>query len=713
MSVISRLKGSRPSALGLRRAAAAPRKAGLLSRGYYNLISEIEGFFAVAFLIRVSLGMSVVGAVALLMTDQSMEILRVLAQDKKILILGLFAVSTLFLALMSWYWARVLLYVFEPYSFDETSIRGWAIRNLPRVCGIVPFLAVCAGFFRVVRPRPYLPETLDTQIFAGILVLAGVLAAIGLYLFFIGRRTVIRQTSVRNAPISQLKNADPLAISREQIRELSIASRVVLLGSIVLGAMLFLVFSTRIGQVYVSPLFGPASIMLLCFGTVIPAGSILVYFGKVARLPLLSLLVIAALLFSALDLNDNHEVRQAKAAKRSLPAIEPSFAEWLRNRADLVDYRDRKKPYPVFMVAAEGGGLRAAYFTALALAAIQDRVPVFSQHVFAISGVSGGSVGATVFAGLAAHYTRNQRTAASEQKPRLQEKADRILRRDFLSPVLAAGLFADSVQRFLPFPINRLDRARALERTLEHAWTAETAGPEFSRSFYDLWKDFPRESVPALFINTTRVETGERMIISNLSTRDDPNVTWVENLTDVDSTISVPLSTAACLSARFPFITPPGYLLRQGKDESPAKYRLVDGGYFENSGTATLIDVFNSVHSSRIGDQVPFRIILIRIGLAPSARTKYFQQGLSEVMSPFRTLLNTRGARGATSVRQMNAAVVPFRNSKRPADIIAFELREGQVPLPLGWLLSNKACVEITRQWDEMQGARQIADALD
>src|SRR5215467_7277200 len=62
----------------------------------------------------------------------------------------------------------------------------------------------------------------------------------------------------------------------------------------------------------------------------------------------------------------------------------------------------RSKPYPVFIIAVEGGGIYAATAASLFLAKLQDANPDFAQHVFAISAVSGGAIGATIFQALAA-----------------------------------------------------------------------------------------------------------------------------------------------------------------------------------------------------------------------------------------------------------------------------------------------------------------------
>src|SRR5262249_53572571 len=71
------------------------------------------------------------------------------------------------------------------------------------------------------------------------------------------------------------------------------------------------------------------------------------------------------------------------------------FKNWLEKRPDKENYRD--SAYPVYVVSAQGGGMYAAYQTAIFLARLQDLCPSFRHHLFAISSVSGGSVGSATF----------------------------------------------------------------------------------------------------------------------------------------------------------------------------------------------------------------------------------------------------------------------------------------------------------------------------
>jgi hypothetical protein len=351
---------------------------------------------------------------------------------------------------------------------------------------------------------------------------------------------------------------------------------------------------------------------------------------------------------------------------------------------------------------------------------------------------------------------------------------DEILGQDLLSPLLASMLYPDLLQRFLFFPVQRFDRARALEDSVGYYWNMATGSEEFYKDFhlYDLYQDkvskqstFANGSTPALFLNVTRVETGEQMVISNLNPSD-PNpdrnsrLNGLTSLADVDPTMSFPLCTAACLSARFPLVTPAGYLPAKVPDDlgnvKDGKFRYVDGGYFENSGTATVSDLLSALNINDAVDaaHTDIEIIVIRIGTDPGvfqfkeggkvymSPMLYKRQGLGEIMSPINTLLNTRGAHGNLSVREMETGLSQFndRDQQKPQDNEAqaqgpaltkkietpagasgfklvsarpvhFQVNEGRVKLPLGWLLSAEARQCMKEQLDKIDGCYQDTSA--
>lgn len=419
--------------------------------------------------------------------------------------------------------------------------------------------------------------------------------------------------------------------------------------------------------------------IILCF-----AGALLTYIYDRHQLPVISSVIGIAVVSSLVSCNDNHQVRPIAEDKRAaadavpLDHINRQFAAWLGHRRDLEKFANR--PYPVYIVAAEGGGLYAAAHAAFRLAQIQDHCAAFNEHLFAISSVSGGSVGGALFAATSDALSPQPPTSASVGCGQGSEPSGDAYRKmvrsffhhDFLSPLLAATLFPDFLQRFLPVAIGPFDRARALERSFEDAWAnaareadKKTHKHTFRKSVRFLWR--ADGAVPALMLNSTVVQSGDRVIAApfnltdKLATRD-PFVDLEVDALNGDTVVA--LSTAVGISARFPYITPPASVT------SPTRQmQLVDGGYFENSALITAINIIQSVTAPRRaaprnepvadgcapnnlatiatsrGDvSVCFKIIIIKANpITPQFTTS------GEVLAPFFSLYRSRIARGVTS----------------------------------------------------------------
>ena len=86
-------------------------------------------------------------------------------------------------------------------------------------------------------------------------------------------------------------------------------------------------------------------------------------------------------------------MRRPSAPRSVLPDARDAFRQWYLAREDRKEYADKQKRYPVYVVAAQGGGIYAATHALTFLTSLQDACPRFAQHMFAISSVSGGSIG--------------------------------------------------------------------------------------------------------------------------------------------------------------------------------------------------------------------------------------------------------------------------------------------------------------------------------
>jgi hypothetical protein len=115
--------------------------------------------------------------------------------------------------------------------------------------------------------------------------------------------------------------------------------------------------------------------------------------------------------------------------------------------------------------------------------------------------------------------------------------------------------------------------------------------------------------------------------------------------------VDLKLSTAAGISARFPWIMPAATVLGPPSAEGRKLIRLVDGGYFENSGADTAADLIRAIRPHL--DPRKVRVIMIMLtgfdGELFDVHTDD-ETALGELLSPVRTLLSTRQARADLTV---------------------------------------------------------------
>jgi hypothetical protein len=455
--------------------------------------------------------------------------------------------------------------------------------------------------------------------------------------------------------------------------------------------------------------FGIVCLFFAAIGVFLVAARVL---RSRVQLPVVGVLVVCALAFGSF--NDNHQVRELSpniSTPLSVVSVGEGFKQWLSARKDVTRYEQ----YPVYIVAAEGGGIYAGFRTATFLASMQDLCPRFSHHLFAISSVSGGSVGAAIYSGLTqkvlqsdSRFLAGAGCVGDKTQVAFTDVAEEILRDDFLSPVLAAFLFPDFAQRFFFRPIPILDRAIALEKSLEKSWDDQTR--DFRSKFPTRWVDAdnplqesflgswsPHSDVPALFINTTEVACGRGRVFSPFAINATDFTSFP--LRGMQKPVDISLSTAAVLSARFPWLTPPGWLYVsderalqcKGIDTSmPKAIHLVDGGYLDNSGVVTALSIVSDIIKAA-KDMVPPRKVRINLIALTSGGFVNPSVILPDYLAPFQTLLRTREARGAIAVEHAELELTDktvTAMSDVPVTFSKIQLQGYGYPLPLGWRLS-------------------------
>jgi hypothetical protein len=295
----------------------------------------------------------------------------------------------------------------------------------------------------------------------------------------------------------------------------------------------------------------------------------------------------------------------ASTQAASTPALADSLQQWLRDPATAScavpvtagpaggtasTAASDLRVEPMVLVAAAGGGIRAAWWTVKSLEQLAA-TPCGRHAVFAASGVSGGSVGLAIMDTTPAR-DRDSALAKVAGPDGLAAAIDGMLLRDTVAGLTGLNFKAAGLPAGQRFP----DRAGLLEQ----AWQNE-----------DRWLADPFPSVPSappvlpwrMLFNSTAVSTGCRAIIADRLIAPAGPVT--SGLTcDLNSAAPIPDSydffahlpclrgldavTAALLSARFPYVTPSGVVNGCGSKSGSQVEQYVDGGYADSTGLATL-----------------------------------------------------------------------------------------------------------------------------
>jgi predicted acylesterase/phospholipase RssA len=415
-------------------------------------------------------------------------------------------------------------------------------RSLIRVTGSIPTLAVAFGFFSLQGDLP-------VQKYPYALMAAGLILARLIY----ERFGALARLSFGGEAPSPNQLTSPFRRAILWVLPIVVLASVILLES---DKTLLL----RYGAVVLAQVLGPINIIILSFAAWTAALSSVILLSKRTRIPIITACVILIVANNVLDLNDNHPIRRVERTEPANPIlIENAFSDWLATRPDRKEFAE----YPIIIISAEGGGIRAAFFTAIVLARIADRCPRAANHIFAISGVSGGALGAAIYA--AAMKARPPNTV--ERRCDLQKDTSRfyedafykILTDDHLSPLLIRMFSTDALQQLLPFPVNAFDRQLGLESSLERSFRRIFDSSVFLESIYQLRPTEKTPAVPYLFINVTRVENGHRVIISPIYNESEQAEGGIDDWHAIDYWEAPSVVGAAGASARFPIISPPGY----------------------------------------------------------------------------------------------------------------------------------------------------------
>jgi hypothetical protein len=368
----------------------------------------------------------------------------------------------------------------------------------------------------------------------------------------------------------------------------------------------------------------------------------------------------------------------------------------------------------VIVVAAEGGGIQAAAWTAQVLEGLRTKCSpgVFDPALRMISSVSGGSVGAACYLDWLQHPTEAIRPTLSAADSSLDEVAWGLTWPDFLR----AGfpwLFGWTI-----------DRAEALQRAWSHNAAIDPEKPRFTRPL-SAWRSAGTPTgtpAPAVIMNSTVVENGYRLLMGTSALKPCLAIKAREDASEINridnQQMDIDVVTAARLSASFTWVTPAA---RASSDS--LKPHLVDGGYYDNYGMATLVEWLDEaltdargtvrkvlvlqIHSSPVTGEVAPKDAKPREA-ATSTRGWFFQ-----LLAPFLALVNVRSA-GQLAHNDIELDLLKHKWGLKDIKIHSVSFTFPNQNAPLSWHLIQEQKDAIGKTWNDDMGEaiREVTEFL-
>jgi hypothetical protein len=480
--------------------------------------------------------------------------------------------------------------------------------------------------------------------------------------------------------------------------------------------------------------------------------------------PIVTLLIVVPLVVSLIaSVPGLHALRfdakstaAASGVDQTRPTLHDAFSSWVdttdsANCSAAIDGADGTVHIrPLVLIAAQGGGIRAATWTVDVLDQLPANGECADDATLLSSSASGGSIGLTTF------HTPGQ-SLANQQKNSTTPFAGQ----DALGGVVVAMVDGDLLGGMtgirVPTATNPFDLGSTWDwhdRTAlqELSWQREI--PAFNKP-YDAELAHP---TGYLVLNSTDSVTNCKVLVAQVdlgatSTLQAPDCNgWrvnISNSIDLSDTLgpcywNLEWSTAAELSARFPVISAPGRIdastVPANCNKGLAPMQLVDGGSSENTGLGTLSNIAPTL-AAYISDQnahqtgsesKPFivPVILYASNYAGLDLTANASRTKADALIPISLLKDaqaaeinsaawlTRAANGYSQVCVGYASAHPGANNNC-ADavtalhgtiprgvVVASPSTAPAVSVPLGWTLSGFSEAQLAVQ------AKQQADCV-
>ncbi|HEY1599619.1 MAG TPA: hypothetical protein VGG64_08460 [Pirellulales bacterium] len=374
-------------------------------------------------------------------------------------------------------------------------------------------------------------------------------------------------------------------------------------------------------------------IILSISGVLLSAAS---FWLDLYRLPVPLVMLALGIVVNLASQNDHFFAMLPRANTDPPPTLYDVVRTWqpsgAQGRVALALPRGKDGQRTLVVVAAAGGGIQAAAWTAKVLTELHDRYGVpFTRSVRLVSGVSGGSIGLMHYLD---RFEELSNAATKDDQRAAQMSINEQARASSLEATAWGVAFFDLPPAILPmrhfWPGLQRDRGSVLESL----WSSRLAHSDPTKyTVRSLLDDIQQRGHPIPIFNSTNGATGARFLWSpiQLIERASGRLSDPEELAQAYPQWDLSVVSAARLSATFSYVSP---ICRPVFQDAPyPRVPFADGGYAENEGILSVLQALTQLLShyqteTSNAESPPFdRILIVRIlpfaGAQPAARTTY------------------------------------------------------------------------------------------
>lgn len=374
---------------------------------------------------------------------------------------------------------------------------------------------------------------------------------------------------------------------------------------------------------------------------------------------------------------------------------------------DMVLASRQKQAKPIVVIATAGGGIQAGAWTAQVLEGLEEqskewKTRDFADSVSLISSVSGGAMGSMFYLNL---YDQGRTPPFSKEDLCQLTKHVSASSLDNIGWALAYRDFPHIIFSYF----NRTADDKRLDRgyMLEDSWRDRAN----IRANLSHWRAGVAEGDrPAAIFNATIAETGKPLLLSTTNLLPANQHTSWQDFYDLYKSTDIPVVTAVRLAATFPYVTPAArkmYTDSQGKTPTNAEYHMIDGGYYDNYGVASLLEWLEQgfVSLQNAKKEIP-DVLIIQIRSFPDdADSKKEPRGwFYQTYAPIQGLLSVRTTaqlisdqQELTLLAERWAKTTPQGTAVDRIHFATFQFWNSNAPL--SWAMNPKQSQSIQAEW--------------